>query len=360
MTDKSLMKNILEAAIRIGILFILIAWCFKILEPFLGIMMWGVIIAVTMYPLHRMMRSKLGGRNMLSAVLLTLVLLLVIIVPCLFLGDSMISGMQSLVTLYQSGQLKLPAPMPSVKYWPVIGNEIYSQWMTAYQNPGEVLKVYGPQLATAFSWVVSFISQAGMGFLMMLASIAVSGVFLVYSDQGGAAAHSFFIRLAGDRGGNFAKVTEVTIRNVARGIIGVAFIQAALAGIGFLAAGVPLAGLWALIALLMAIVQVGVTPVSIAVIIYMFSTAGTMTAVLLTIWLILVSLSDNLLKPLLLGKGAPVPMLVIFLGSIGGFIFEGFMGLFLGAIALSIGYKLVLAWLDDSEPGNKVTGDASE
>ena len=347
MTDKSFLKNSVEAAIRIGILFILIALCFRILEPFLGIMIWGIIIAVTVYPLHVILRSKLGGRNTLSALLLTALLLLALIIPCLILGESMVSGLQTLVDLYQKGQLKLPQPVESVQSWPLIGKACYNLWKTASENPGEVLKTYSPQLQTAFSWVISFVSQASIGFLMMLASIVVSGVFLVYSDQGGKATHNFFIRLAGDRGENFAMVTEITIRNVARGIIGNAFIQATLAGTGFLAAGVPLAGFWALISLLLGIVQIGVTPVSVAVIIYMFSTAKLLTAVLLTIWLILVALSDNIIKPLLLGKGAPVPMLVIFLGSIGGFIFMGFMGLFLGAIVLSLGYKLFLTWLDE-------------
>ncbi len=347
MNEKSFLKNTLESAIRIVILFILIGWCFKILEPFLGIMMWGVIIAVTMYPLHVAVTKRLGGRAKLSAAILTGILLLVIIVPCLFLGGSMISGLQGLVSLYQNGGVKVPQPSGTVLSWPVIGKELYNLWKTAAENPGEVIKMYGPQLTWLFNWVVSFVSQAGMGFLMMLASIAVAGIVLVYSQEGGIAARNLFIRMAGDQGENFSKVTEVTIRNVARGIIGVAFIQAALAGLGFLVAGVPLAGLWALIALLLAIVQVGVSPVSIVVLIYMFSTTNTLTAVLLTIWLILVSLSDNVLKPLLLGKGAPVPMLVIFLGSIGGFIFEGFMGLFLGAIILSLGYKLVLAWLEE-------------
>ena len=347
MTEKTLLKVIMEASIRIGILFILIGWCFKILEPFLGIMMWGIIIAVTAYPVHRVLSARLGGKNMLSSVIITTFLLLVILIPCLILGQSMVSGLQSIIGLYQNGQLKVPVPSETVKTWPLIGEQFYTQWKLLAENPGEVIKMYGPQLQTAFSWIISFVSQAGMGFLMMLASIVVSGLFLVYSEQGGSAAHNLFISLAGDQGGNFAKVTEVTIRNVARGIIGVAFIQATLAGLGFLAAGVPLAGLWALIALLLAIVQVGVAPVSIAVIIYMFATGGTLTAVLLTAWLILVSFSDNVLKPMLLGKGAPVPMLVIFIGSIGGFIFEGFMGLFLGAIILSLGYKLVLAWLAD-------------
>ena len=340
----------MESTIRIGILFILVAWCFKILEPFIGIIMWGIIIAVTFYPLHQRLRSRLGGRNKLSAIVITVVTLLIILVPCLLLGESMVSGLQSLVEMYKRGELDIPQPNESVKSWPVIGNELFGLWKSAADNPAEVIKHYGPQLQGMFGWVISFLSQAGIGFVLMLASIGVSGIFLIYSEEGGTAAKNLFTRLAGDHGESFACVTEITIRNVARGIIGVAFIQAILAGIGFLAAGVPLAGLWALIALLLAIVQIGVAPVSIGVIIYMFATASTLSSILLTIWLILVSLSDNVLKPILLGKGAPVPMLVIFLGSIGGFIFEGFMGLFVGAIVLSIGYKLVLVWLGENKP----------
>lgn len=347
MTDKSFLNNTLEAAIRIGILFIMIMWCFQIVEPFLSIILWGIILAVTIYPLHVKLKVKLGGRNLLSAILLTLLLLLVIIIPCLLLGGSLVSGLKNLVELYREGQLAIPPPPDSIQSWPVIGNEFHKLWKTAAENPGEILKMYGPQLKAGFSWLVSFVSQAGMGFLLILASIIVSGVFLVYGEQGGKAAHNLFTRLAGEHGVNFAKLSEVTIRNVSRGIIGVAFIQATLAGIGFLVAGVPLAGLWALLALLFCIIQIGIFPVAIGVIIYMFATASLLPAILLTVWLIIVSLIDNVLKPLLIGKGAPVPMLVIFIGAIGGFIFKGFMGLFLGAIVLSLGYKLLLAWLDE-------------
>lgn len=352
MTDNSFLKNTMEAAIRIGILFILIMWCFQIVEPFLNIILWGIILAVTIYPLHAKLKSKLGDRNVLSAILLTLFMLLIIIVPCLLLGGSLVSGLKNLVELYREGQLTIPPPPNSIQSWPVVGNEFHKLWKTASENPGEVLRMYGPQLKTGFGYVVSFVSQAGMGFLLILASIIVSGVFLVYSEQGARAAQNFFIRLAGDQGGNFAKVSELTIRNVSRGIIGVAFIQATLAGIGFLVAGVPLAGLWALIALLFCIIQIGIFPVAIGVIIYMFSTASLLASILLTVWLVIVGLTDNVLKPILIGKGAPVPMLVIFIGAIGGFIFKGFMGLFLGAIVLSLGYKLLLAWLDEKNIKN--------
>jgi predicted PurR-regulated permease PerM len=154
-----------------------------------------------------------------------------------------------------------------------------------------------------------------------------------------------FIRLAGRRGAEFADDAKVTVRNVVKGILGVAIIQALLAGVGFVVTGVPAAGLWAFLCLLLAIIQIGIAPIAIPVIIYMFYKASTLPAIILAVWLILVMLSDNFLKPLLLGRGAPVPMPVIFLGTIGGFISMGFLGLFIGALILSIGYKLFETWL---------------
>ena len=151
----------------------------------------------------------------------------------------------------------------------------------------------------------------------------------------------------GERGDEFAEISNVTIKNVAKGILGVAIIQSTLAGIGFILAGVPYAGLWALICLILAIIQIGPALLIIPVIIYLFSTMGLLGAILWTVYFVVVMISDNFLKPILLGKGAPVPMLVIFLGTIGGFITSGFVGMFIGAIILSLGYKLFITWLDE-------------
>jgi predicted PurR-regulated permease PerM len=162
----------------------------------------------------------------------------------------------------------------------------------------------------------------------------------------GDLAGDLFVSLAGERGSDFADISTITIRNVVKGILGVAIIQGILAGIGFAIAGVPGAGVWAFLCLFLAIIQIGIAPVAIPVIIFMFYSASTLTAGLLMVWLIFVMLSDNFLKPILLGRGAPVPMLVIFLGSIGGFISMGFIGLFVGAVILSLSFKLFRAWLN--------------
>ena len=153
-------------------------------------------------------------------------------------------------------------------------------------------------------------------------------------------------RLAGARGIELVDLAGATLRSVARGILGVALIQSLLAGAGFLAAGVPGAGLWVLLCLLLAIVQLPPGLVLIPVAIYVLSTAGTVTGVLFLIWSIFVSILDNFLKPLLLGRGLEVPMLVIFVGAIGGFLASGFLGLFVGSIVLAIGYELLVSWLE--------------
>lgn len=153
--------------------------------------------------------------------------------------------------------------------------------------------------------------------------------------------------MVGGRGDEFAEVSEKTVRNVTKGVVLVAFIQSFLAGLVFLLAGIPYAGLWALLSLIFCVIQLGPGLVIIPVIIYLFSTTDPWYAGLWTVVLVLVMLSDNILKPILMGKGASVPMLVIFLGSLGGFMTMGFMGLFLGAVILSLGYKLFMAWIEE-------------
>jgi len=201
------------------------------------------------------------------------------------------------------------------------------------------IKEYGAIILIAFASV-------SKGIVSFIISIIIAGVLLVYSDSSADVSQKIFRKLVGSNSDHFAEISVVTIRNVVKGILGVAFIQATMASLGFFIAGVPFAGLWTILCLILAIVQIGVGPIVIPVIIYMFSVSDTTTAVILAIWLGITLLIDNILKPILLGRNAPAPMLVIFLGSIGGFLYNGFIGLFLGAIILTIGYKLFMTWLE--------------
>jgi predicted PurR-regulated permease PerM len=185
----------------------------------------------------------------------------------------------------------------------------------------------------------------------MMFSLIIAGVLLAYGHVG-ESIRKFFRKIIGDRGDEFADIAGKTIGNVVKGILGVALIQALLTGGGMLMAGIPYAGILTLIVFVLAVLQLPPALIMIPVIIYLFSANDVVPAVLWTVYFLLAGLSDNILKPILLGKGAPVPMLVIFIGVIGGFILQGFIGLFTGAIVMSLGYKLFVAWIN-SAPQNE-------
>ena len=257
----------------------------------------------------------------------------------------MLIGVKHLNDGLQSGSVQVPLLPAGVGDWPIIGPSVDKVWREASVNLTSTLDHYGPQLKSFGNWLLTESLKTGAGLLLFALSIIIAGILLTSAESGGRVARDLFVRLAGKRGAEFADDAKVTVRNVVKGILGVAIIQALLAGIGFAVAGVPAAGLWAFLCLLLAIVQIGIGPIVIPIIIFMFYKANTFTAAILTVWLVLVMLSDNVLKPILLGRGAPVPMPVIFLGAIGGFMSMGFLGLFVGALVLSVGYKLFKAWL---------------
>ncbi len=343
--EKPYLQQAIEIAIRLGLLIALISWCLMILSPFLSFLIWGVIIAVTSYPLFERLKKRLRGRENLAATLMVVAMLSVIVVPSYFLADSLIEGIRHFKDAYDQNGHLIPPPDARVESWPAFTKPVVDIWRSAANSLQSFVIEYKDQLADAVRWLAKKLAGIGFGILEFIVSIVIAGVMLAYAKSGGQATEQVFIRLAGKRGPEFVRLTETTIRQVVKGILGVAFIQTILASIGFFVAGVPAAGLWAIISLILAIVQIGVGPVVIPLIIYVWSSSDTLTASLFTAWSIMVLVIDNVLKPLLLGKGAPVPMLVIFLGSIGGFIAIGFLGLFLGAVILSLTYKLASEWI---------------
>jgi predicted PurR-regulated permease PerM len=186
-----------------------------------------------------------------------------------------------------------------------------------------------------------------------LLAILVAGALLANGEAASRAARSLFCRIFDKKGPEYHQLVSSTIRSVTSGILGVAVIQTVCAGLGFLVAGLPGAGLWAVMFLIAAVLQMGML-VLIPAVIYMFAVASTTKAVIFLIWCIIVGLMDNVLKPLLLGRGAKVPMAVVFLGAIGGFVAMGIIGLFVGAIVLSVGYKLFVAWIEPTTVDEEV------
>lgn len=338
-------NKVIHYSLQLLALAALIGWCFVIIRPFLTPLIWGSVMAVALYPTHKLLTSKLRGRNIWSATIITVLFLILIIGPCFWLLISTVSEVKNLIEEYRAGNITVPSPSADVKTWPLVGSKLFEIWSMASSNFSSLIMEHKDQVKNFILGFLALLAGTGKGMLLFTLSVVVSGVFLAKAKTLGEFVESFFIRIAGYHGKSMTEVAKTTVGNVAKGILGVALIQSLLAGIGLVLAGVPLAGLWILVCVILAIVQIGIIPVSGGVIIYIWTTGDTLTASLLTVWLIVVGLMDNVLKPILLGRGAPVPMFIVFIGAIGGFMASGFIGLFTGAIILSLGYKLFNAWL---------------
>ena len=340
---------LIDTILRIVVLFVLIAWCIGIILPFLEPVIWGAIIAVALHPFFAMVKRWLGNRNMLAGVLLTLLILVILLLPTAWLIRSLVEGIQSLVIQFRNQTLVIPPPDPSVAGWPLIGKPISEIWLLASQSLESAITTYREPLSKLGMTFLGPLGGFGKSLIMFFVSVIIAGVFLIKADASADFVRKLIRRLVGERSDEILPVTGVTIKNVAKGILGVAFFQFLTAGTVFLLAHVPLAGLWAFAVLILAILQLPSIIVILPVIIYLFSVKAMVTAILWTVPLLVIGLSDNVLKPLLMGKGSTVPMLVIFLGAIGGFIFSGLLGLFTGAIVLSVGYNLMVHWIGEGQ-----------
>lgn len=343
-TEESSLSRIIDLIVRLIALSLLIYWCFLALEPFFSLMLWASVLAISLYPSFKKMKGWLRGKNALAATIIAIILLAILIMPPAWLIVSTGSDVKVLAENVKSGDITIPPPAESVQTWPVIGKQAYQIWLLASTDLQAAVVQYKEQVTMVGAKLVAMVAGTASGLLMLAAAIIISGVLLAFAIPLGKFARVMFVRLAGADGIELATMAENTVRNVTRGILGVAFIQSMLAGVGMAVAGIPLAGLWTVLCFFLAVVQISMVPVSIGVIIYAWTNFSTTSALLLTIWMLLVGLSDNILKPIMLGKGAAVPMLVVFLGAIGGFIHSGFIGLFTGAIMLSLGYKLFMEW----------------
>jgi len=346
-TNTDFTQNTIEAAIRLGLLLLLAAWCFRIIYPFIEPVMWGVIIAVATYPLFMKLKSAMGGRNKLAAVIFTLVLLAILITPAMMVSDSIIQTSQVITEKYEQGQLQVPPPKASVKEWPLVGDKLYAFWSQASTNLQGTIEQYEPQLKAAGEKIITVAAGAGGDILQFVISIIIAGILVANAPGAYNVTLKTFSRLTDNKqGAMFTHLSRDTIRSIAQGVIGIAIIQALLSALGMYAMDVPAWGLWTLMILVLAIAQLPPLLVLGFVIAYVWSVAETTPAVIFTVYALIVSGSDSFLKPLLLGRGLKTPMLVILLGAIGGMLMSGIIGLFIGAVILALGYELFMEWLD--------------
>ena len=347
--DRKYASIAIDLILKVGTFFLVIYLCFRILKPFLGMLIWGLIIAIILFPVFMRLRGWLGNRSKLSAILITTVAFSILVLPSIWLVDELVDGIKFLANYSKDGSFIIPPPEHTVADWPLIGPWLHENWLAASENLGESLKKFLPQIVSWSEKLLGTLATTGLGILQFAASILISGIFLVFFEEGSETGKKIFKKIMGKRGDEFLEISLLTIRNVASGVLGVAVIQTSLMGVGLILSGVPLAAVWIVLILIMTIAQIPVLIFNIPLIIYLFAYLDPFPAVLWSLYFLVMGMLDNLLKPLIMGQGSTVPMLIIFLGALGGFAAFGFIGLFLGAIVLSLAYKLYLTWVSSED-----------
>jgi len=342
-------------AVRLGILTFLFYWSYILVQPFIPILIWSIVLTAALYPVYGWLTERLRGRCALAATLVTALTLIVVIGPATWLGFGLVDGLRTLSEELSTGTLVVPPPPVSAKSWPLIGPQIHEAWDLASTNLDSALRKAAPQLKPLAGTVLGMASSAGAGVFKFLASVVIAGFLFSPGPRLVQSIRTMLLQVIPERSDEFVALAGATIRAVSRGIIGIALVQALFVGIGFKLAGVPGASILTVLVLALGILQIGSAIVIIPVIVWYWTRMDTTPALLFTAYMIPAGLLDNVLKPLVMGHGLKTPTLVILIGVIGGTLAHGVIGLFVGPIVLAVAWELLAAWMQGDESASAAT-----
>ncbi len=353
---KLLSRDFTNVVIRISLIAFLVIMCVRVFAPFTNLMLWAVILAIALYPLHQLLARWIGGRQGTAATLLVLAFLLLIGGPTVMLGGSFARYAHDSYTAFDNNTVLIKKPKPAVADWPLVGKRVYRAWSAAADNLPAFLESNRAQLQNIAKRILSAAANTAGSVFLFLGALIVAGIMMAYGESGSQVIQRIFCRMTDPVAGPRLQIlSTATVRSVATGVIGVAFIQALLLGIGFIMAGIPMAGVLAIIVMLIGIVQLPAAIISVPAIAYLWwaGDASTTSNIVFSIYLLVAGLADNILKPLLLGRGVEVPMPVILLGALGGMVSGGIVGMFVGAALLAVGYQIFMDWVNTVEEGTE-------
>jgi predicted PurR-regulated permease PerM len=360
--EKRLSARLLDVYIRAGLVLAMTLLCYKIFSPFLALMLWALILAVTMYPIHQQVSRRIGGKQGLAATLLVLVGIVLIVAPTTVLVSSLGDSLHDLVNNVKNNTFQIPAPSPSVAGWPIVGKKVDAFWSQAHSDLPAMVQSLQPKMGELAKHTLDIVAGLGSKILQFLFSFIIAGIIMAFGAPGTRAAQSIFERIVGTgRGKGFAELSTATIRTVAAGVIGIACIQALLIGLALIIAGIPWAGVLSLVVLVLGIAQLPALLVTLPVVGYIWYSGdyGTTAAIGYSVLLLVCGTVDNVLKPLMLGRGVDAPMPVVLLGALGGMATTGILGMFVGATLLALGYQIFMWWVTNN-PDARPEGDDTQ
>ena len=341
--------------VQAAVLFLLLYACYTILLPFMGALIWGGIIAVSVWPAFLWLSHKLGERRTLSSVLIVLGLILALAAPIglmiMSLGDfwPFLSQVAHALSGYH-----LSSPPAWLGSLPVVGQSLNQAWLGAQTDLPAMLTKLMPAINRGAVWSLAYGAKLALGLLEMLLALLVAGLLLVNGERAWRVAEGTMIKLGGAPATALPDVVSRTIRGVTTGVIGTALAQTLLCVIGLLIADVPASMVLGFLCFLLAVAQLPTLLVWLPAAGWVFYTGHTGMAIFLLLWgFLLVNTIDNVIKPMLISQGARLPLSLIFIGVIGGLLAWGMIGLFIGPTLLAVGYTLFVYWLGGDEGGNE-------
>ena len=344
--------------IRLAFLGIFAYWAIGLVLPFVGIAIWAVILTVALNPLYLLLVRVFGGRQRLAAATLTLGVFSVIAGPIAVLTASLVESAMDMANSLEKGTLLIPPPPPGVATWPFVGPWLSSLWTLASTNLAEALRLVLPEPRAAAAALAGRLTSMGGDVALFLLAILISGFLYKPGPKIVEAARLFAGRLVAPRGEAFVSMAGATIRAVSQGVFGLAFLEALLAGVVLLLAGIPFAGPVAFVILILSLVQIGPMPVLLPLLVWSWMTQSTSLVLVLMAASVAILVLDNLLKPIVIRRGLKSPTLVILAGVVGGTMSHGMIGLFLGPVVLAVFYELLVAWTLDGAPGDREKPEA--
>jgi predicted PurR-regulated permease PerM len=341
----------------LGVLFTggLILACLWILQPFLGAIIWSIMIVVATWPVMRWLQRHLGGHRWAAVTVMSVLLLLVLIVPVAMAIGTLVANIDVITGWAKDfGELRLPAPPSWLAGLPFVGEPAARVWnQAAVEGFQPLASKLSPYAGTLGRWLIGQLGTFGGILLQFLLTVIASAVFYAYGEEAADFARRFGKRLAGDHGENAIRLSGQAIRGVALGVVVTALVQSLIGGIGLLFAGVPFAPVLTALMFLLAVAQIGAVPVLVVPVIWLYLNDHYATATFLLVVTIIVGTLDNFLRPILIKKGADLPLLLILVGVIGGLIAFGLIGIFVGPLVLAVSYTLLTAWVANTQRAPK-------
>jgi predicted PurR-regulated permease PerM len=348
-TEREITRTFL-AVVFIGALIAASLW---ILRPFLGAMIWAVMIATATWPLMVQIQGRLWRRRSLAVVLMTLVLICVLVVPLWLAIGTIVSNKDEVAAWIKAlPGMKVPAPPAWLARVPLVGAELDEAWVKlAVAGIPEIAQKLAPYGGTAVRWFVNEVGGFGVLVLQFLLTVVFSALLYARGEKAAAWTLRFARRLAGERGEQSIRLAGQAVRGVALGVVVTALAQSVLGGVGLAVAGIPFAAILTALMFMLAIAQVGPLLVLVPAVIWLYWNGSSGWGTFLLFWTLLVGTMDNFLRPVMIKKGADIPLLVIFAGVVGGLVAFGLIGIFVGPVVLAVGHKLLAAWVDEGDTG---------